>query len=62
MGEAVSGLVLDSAPLMCAANIWAFFLRKILNRENYGRALRAQLRARVTGTPPKLRAQITGAI
>ena len=60
MGEAVSGLVLDSALLMCAANFWAYFCGKI--GKTYGRALRAQLRARVTGTPPKLRAQITGAI
>ena len=47
-----TGLVLDPAPLMCAANFWAFFCGKM--GKNYGRALRAQLRARITGTPPKL--------
>ena len=59
-GRGRSGLVFGQ----CAANVRRLFFGHFSaeNRENHGRALRAQLRARVTGTPPKLRAQITGAI
>ena len=51
MGEAVSGLVLDGAPLMCAANLGVHYGHAPqIKGANYGRDLgAAQFEGAVTG-------------